>query len=203
MDGRFSATIASLQVEAESRIQEHLRRQNGQSRGFVASNFSFVNTALERIVAEDLARGPRFCEWGSGFGVVAMMASMHGFESYGIEVQPDLVEAAQTLAADFNCNVRFAHGSFVTAEGVELTAAAENPWWDCGPCTAYDDLNIGVEEFDIFFSYPWPGEEFLFDVLFSHYASSGAILLTYHDAIGVLVQRKTESSDRLEVIGWY
>jgi hypothetical protein len=34
-------------------------------------------------------------------------------------------------------------------------------------------------------------------------AGVGAILLTYHDAAGVLVQRKTESSDALEVIGWY
>ena len=203
MDGDAPSMVALLQREADTRIQEHLRQQSDHGRGFVASDFTFVNTAIERIVAEDLARGPLFCEWGSGFGVVAMLASMHGFNAVGIEVQSELVEAAEALAADFDCNVRFAHGSFVTSCGEDLTATAENPWWHGGARTAYEDLGIDVEDFDLFFCYPWPGEESLFDALFTQCAGVGALLLTYHDAIGVLVQRRTESSDVLEVIGWY
>jgi hypothetical protein len=195
--------VTLLLSEADTRIQEHLRKRRGQGRGFVASDFTFVNAALERIVAEDLARGPLFCEWGSGFGVVAMLASMHGFAACGIEVQSELVEAAEELAADFDCDVRFAHGSFVTPCGEELTETAENPWWHSGERSAYGDLDMDVEEFDLFFAYPWPGEESLFDALFTQCAGVGAILLTYHDGGGVLVQRKTESTDVLEVVGWY
>ncbi|NIO39185.1 MAG: hypothetical protein GTO41_02680, partial [Burkholderiales bacterium] len=35
-----------------------------------------------------------FLEWGSGLGVVAIMASRLGFEAYGIEAEAELVEHA-------------------------------------------------------------------------------------------------------------
>lgn len=203
MDDSAPSIVTLLLREADTRIQEHVRQRRGHGRGFVASDFTFINAVLERILAEGLPRGPLFCEWGSGFGVVAMLASMHGFDACGIETQSELVEAAETLAEDFDCDVRFAHGSFVTPCGEELTETAENSWWHTGARSAYEDLDIDVEDFDVFFAYPWPGEESLFDALFTQCASIGAILLTYHDAAGVLVQRKTESADALEIIGWY
>ena len=203
MDDDTPSMVTLLLREADTRIQEHLRQQRGHGQGFVASDFTLVNAALKRIVIEDLARGPRFCEWGSGFGVVAMLASLHGFEACGIEAQPELVQAAETLAADFDCDVEFAHGSFVTPGGEELTATAEKVWWHSGARSAYGELDNDVEDFDLFFAYPWPGEESLFDALFTQCAGVGAILLTYHDTAGVLVQRKTKSTDVLEMIGWY
>jgi hypothetical protein len=203
VDDDAQSKVSLLLREADIRIQEHLRQKRGHGRGFVASDFTSVNSALARIVAEDLARGSLFCEWGSGFGVVAMLASMHGFDACGIEAQSELVEAAEALAADFDCHVRFTHGSFVTPYSEELTATAENSWWHGGERCAYEVLDIDVEDFDLFFAYPWPGEEYLFDAIFTQCAGAGAILLTYHDGSRVLIQRKTESSDVLEVIGWY
>ncbi len=201
--GRTPSRVSRLLREADSRIREYLEQQRGHGRGFVASNFALVHTALERIVAEGLARGPLFCEWGSGFGVVAMLASMLDFEAYGIEIQSELVLAAEDLADCLGCDVRFAHGSFVASCDADLNDSAEHSWWHTTEGSAYEDLDVDPEEFDLFFGYPWPGEEHLFDALFVRYASVGALLLTYHDAVGVLVQRKTRSSGPPTVIGWY
>ena len=201
--GRDPTRVAHLLREADSRIREHLEQQRGHGRGFVASDFALVNAVLERIVEEGLARGPLFCEWGSGFGVVAMLASMLGFDAYGIEVQSDLVLAAEELADCVGCDVPFAHGSFVASCDEDLIESAERSWWHTTEGSAYEDLGLEPEDFDLFFAYPWPGEEDLFEALFVRYASVGALLLTYHDVSGVLVQRKTNSSDPFTVIGSY
>jgi len=200
---RAPSRVARLLREADSCIREHLELQRGQARGFVASDFALVNRALERIVEERLARGPLFCEWGSGFGVVAMLASMHSFDACGIEIQSELVLAAEELADRFGCDVRFAHGSFVTAGDEDLIESVKNSCWQTGEDNAYEDLDIGPEEIDVFFVYPWPGEESLFDELFMRHASIGALLLTYHDATGILVQRKARDAGAPTVIGWY
>ncbi len=128
---------------------------------------------------------------------------MHGFDACGIEVQSDLVLAAEELAEHFGCDVRFALGSFLAAGDEDLIKSAEHPWWQTSEGNAYEDLDLGPEEFDVYFGYPWPGEESLLDELFVRYASIGALLLTYHDATGVLVQRKTHDSGVPDVIGWY
>jgi len=195
--------VARLLREADVAIREHLEQQRGQSGGFVASDFALVNAAIERIVKERLARGPLFCEWGSGFGVVAMLASMHDFDACGIEVQSELVLAAEELADSLECDVRFAHGSFLTSSDEDLIESAEHSSWHTCDGNAYEDLDINPEEIDVFFAYPWPGEEGLFDALFVRHASIGALLLTYHDATGILVQRKTRDSGPAAVIGWY
>lgn len=201
--GRAPSRVTHLLREADSRIREHMEQQRGHSRGFVASNFALVNAAIERIVAERLARGPLFCEWGSGFGVVTMLASLLGFDAYGIEIQSELVLAAEDLADCLGCDVRFAHGSFVASCDEDLIESAERSWWHTTEGSAYEDLDLEPEDFDLFFGYPWPGEEDLFDALFVRYASVGALLLTYHDTSGVLVQRKTRSSGSPAMIGWY
>ena len=38
--------------------------------GFVGSDLMAANRVMSRIQAEGLARGPLFCEWGSGLGGV-------------------------------------------------------------------------------------------------------------------------------------
>ncbi|MCP5067966.1 MAG: hypothetical protein GY946_15500, partial [bacterium] len=65
---------------------------------FVGSELTTVDRALSRIQAECLARGPVFCEWGSGLGGVCGVAALNGFTPLGIEIQKDLVESARALA---------------------------------------------------------------------------------------------------------
>jgi hypothetical protein len=195
--------VDRLLAEARLRIDAHLRQQRGHSNGFVASDFVRVHEALRQIAAQELASGPVFCEWGSGFGVVAMLASMLGFDACGIEAQSDLVVAAEELAFDFNCDVRFACGSFVGREDDDLTAVVAKSWWHDAEPSGYDELDLQPREIDVFYAYPWPGEEELFDALFVRHAAIGALLLTYHDATGVLVQRKAKPAGPPQVVGWY
>ena len=202
-DGEAPSRVTQLLREANFRIWEHMQQERGHGQGFVASDFTLVNAALERVVEEQLARGPLFCEWGSGFGVVAMLASMLGFEAYGIEAQSKLVLAAEELADYIGCDVRFAHGSFTASCDEDLIGSVEHSLLLTSESNAYEDFDLEPEEFDLFFGYPWPGEEDIFDALFVRYASIGALLLTFHGGTGVLVQRKTCSSGPLTVVGWY
>src|SRR2546423_1671474 len=73
--------------------------------------------ALQALAESALAPGGRFCEWGSGFGVVTCLAAMIGFDACGIEIEPDLVAAARRLAADFDLSAEFVCGSFVPRGG--------------------------------------------------------------------------------------
>ena len=86
------------------------------SSGFVPSGFATVYQSLRAIVEAELAPGNSFCEWGSGFGVVASLAAMLNFRSYGIEIEKDLIDASKRLTGDFALSVEFVHGSFIPPE---------------------------------------------------------------------------------------
>ena len=55
-------------------VQEVKQRQlvltDGEHRAYLGSELPAVDRALSRIQNEGLARGPVFCEWGSGLGGV-------------------------------------------------------------------------------------------------------------------------------------
>ncbi len=184
--------VARFIKEAEARILSFLRARPGLGDGFVCSDYATVHSALSYVAQEELATGPVFCEWGSGIGGVTSLASMLGFEAYGIEIQADLVEAARELAGDFDLDVLFAHGSFVPPGGEPLADSVEYPWWDTGAASAYEELELAPETCDLFFAYPWPGEEQVISQLFDRYAAVGALLLTYHGGVeDIRLRRKT------------
>ena len=54
-----------------------------------------------------------FVELGSGAGVVTILADLLGFDAYGIELDPWLVDAAARLAASVGSGAEFVAGSFV------------------------------------------------------------------------------------------
>ena len=65
----------------------------------------FVAADYDRVLATLLplaAPGRRFVEWGSATGVITIMASLLGFEAYGIELDPALVRIARELATNFD-----------------------------------------------------------------------------------------------------
>src|SRR5438874_6164144 len=68
---------------------------------FVPCDFEGAYRVLRAIADSTLARGLRFCEWGSGFGVTTCLAAMVGFDACGIEIDGELVAHAQRLADDF------------------------------------------------------------------------------------------------------
>ncbi len=67
--------------------------------GFHASDYVLAYNTLRALLDEPTLRGRTFCEWGSGSGVVTLLAASLGFRAFGIEIQEALVEASRELRA--------------------------------------------------------------------------------------------------------
>ncbi|MGB0599852.1 MAG: hypothetical protein ACPGLY_24470 [Rubripirellula sp.] len=153
---------------------------------FVTCDFHLLDQAITWIEQNHLLAGNRFCELGAGFGVGAMLAALRGMESVGIEIEPRLVEQANQVAEGLGNAAEFYCGSFVPRgiEGLaEFAAEVENV------STEEDDIyeSIGRElnEFDLFFAFPWPGEHGFFEAVFEACSAKGALLLTYRGREGM------------------
>jgi hypothetical protein len=121
----------------------------------VHSHFELAWHALQHLVERRLAPGRRFCEWGSGFGVVSCLAAQLGFDACGIEIEDRLVAAAQRLAGEVALPVRF-------------------------ECVDYRTPGYVPPAADVVYAYPWPAEERHIFALFERCAAPGALLLSYH-----------------------
>ncbi|QDT26408.1 hypothetical protein Enr10x_17090 [Gimesia panareensis] len=182
--------------EADLRVSQFLENRTRRTTAFVPSDFKTVYHALQAITDENLASGSSLCEWGSGFGVVASLAAMLEFMACGIEIDPDLVDASRRLADDFGLPVEFAQGSFIPSDAESLAeeAYADNnaaySWLITDAEDGYEELQCGLEDFDVVFAYPWPGEDYLVSNLFEKYAAEGALLLTYDYPETVRLRRK-------------
>jgi hypothetical protein len=164
--------------------------------GFVPSDFARVYGVLWAWAAGDLLPGGLFCEWGSGFGVVACLAAMLEFDACGIEIEGELVDAARQLADDFGLPVEFICGSFIP-KGSETCFHTNDrfAWLTTHGEGRLDELGLGPADFDVVFAYPWPDEERVIGALFERYAGAGAVLVTYHESGDLRLRRKT--GDRL------
>ena len=176
--------------EADRRIERF--RRDRHFPGFVPSDYAKAYAVLRALSAGDLAPGRLFCEWGSGFGVVACLAAMLDFDASGIEIEADLVDAARQLAEDFGLPVAFACGSFIPAGGDACLDAGDGfAWLTAREGSAQEELGLAPADFDVIFAYPWPDEERLIRTLFDRLAGVGAKLLTYHGGDDFQLRRKT------------
>ncbi|HLJ92748.1 MAG TPA: hypothetical protein VKU02_06075 [Gemmataceae bacterium] len=183
------ADVRALLREAARRIR-YFRREH-RVPGFVPSDYQSVYHALRALTTGDLIPGDQFCEWGSGFGVVTCLAAMLGFDARGIEIEMELADAAQELADDFGLSAEFVRGSFIPREGrAEAAAAGSFAWLTTDESSAYQQLGLGPDEFDLVFAYPWPDEERVTENWFEHSAAEGAMLLTYHGIENLRFRRK-------------
>lgn len=188
--------VEQFLCEADNRITKFVACNPTREIGFVPSNYISVYSALRAIHDAGLSSGNSLCEWGSGFGVVSSLASMLGFTACGIEIESTLIDASRALAADFALPVEFIHGSFVPtgAEAHAAEAYADNngqyPWLIKDGDNAYNKLGVQPDSFDVFFAYPWPGEEYLVERLFADSAGNGALLLMYSDVDSISIRRK-------------
>ena len=185
-DDPIPSEMAGFLREADRRID--VFQQSARLPGFVPSDYPRVYRILRSLACSDRAPGKLFCEWGSGFGVVACLARMLGYDAVGIEIDAELVTAAQLLAHDFELRVEFVRGSYIPrgAEGIAASAKGSQAWLDTGATGALFD----PDAFDVIFAYPWPDENGVTEKMFEHYAAAGAILVTYHGNDPIRVRRR-------------
>ena len=186
--------VVAFLNEADQRIDQFIaRRLDNPVPGFVPADYPLIFQLLQTCRNVHLATGNRFCEWGSGFGVIASMAAMLGFEAYGIEIESELVTGAEQLAEDFDVEgVEFVRGSFIPEGGEAFADRLGNfHLLDTVGESAYDELELEPDDFDMIFVYPWPGEEDVVTGLFERYAAVGSILLTHHGTEGSRIRRKS------------
>jgi hypothetical protein len=194
LDLPVSATAAPGDVhaflrEAGRRVERF--RADRHTPGFVPSDFEGVYRVLRALAAAAPAPGGLFCEWGSGFGVVACLAALLEFDACGIEIDGALVDEARQLAGDFDLPVEFVHGSFIPEGGEAFLAPDDRFAWlttDAGG--AHEQLGLDPDDFNVIFAYPWPDEERATEALFRRYAAVGAVLVTYHGGEDFRVRRK-------------
>ena len=183
------ADAARLIREADRRIDRF--QSECRVPAFVPCDYTAAFGLLRELAAGPHIRGRRFCEWGSGFGVVVGLAALLDFDACGIEIEESLVAEARRLAEDFDLPVEFARGSFVP-RGAEdrVHKAGTYSWLTTEGDYAYDDLDLEVSDLDVVFAYPWPDEEAVVCELFERYAGTGAILATYHGGAEFRLKRK-------------
>ncbi len=187
--------VGSFLREAERRIERFQRA--GRLPAFVPSDYSSAYRALRYLAESGAAPGNVFCEWGSGFGVVACLAAMLDFDACGIEIEGELVDAARELADDFGLPASFVRGSFIP----EGSLARPDPvdgfsWLSTDERGGYDELGLGPDVLDVVFAYPWPDEETFTGEVFGQFAAPGALLLTYHGGETFRLRRKVRRRGR-------
>lgn len=179
-DHALLSEFRELWDEVEAR-----RAANRKTPGF--SNF--VSADYEQVfhaLLEHRGKRHRLLEWGSGLGVVTIMADRLGFEAYGIEIEPMLVDYACELAESWGSDAEFFVGSFIP-EGFELDIEEGDEVFRTVEYTepAYDEMDMELRDFDLVYAYPWPGEHSFHLSIMRQFGNPDAILMTYDGREGV------------------
>jgi len=186
------AAAEAVIVDCEERYVAFQRRMIDEAVvAFVQSDLHTAHRALAWIRDHNVLTGNAMLEWGSGVGAVALLGARLGYDAYGIEVEPSLVEDALDLAAQHEIDATFAYGSFIPEDaGLAPQDMDEFAWLDTSTPSAYDEIEMDINDFDLIFAYPWPGEQEVIFELFDAYAARGACLLTNHGMEGLRLHRK-------------
>lgn len=164
-------------TEARERV---LRELHGGLLGYVPSDYPLAYQGLAHVRAE-FAPGDAFCEWGCGLGVIVAMAAGLGFEAHGIEIQEALVEEGRAMFEALDLGGELHRGSFIPDD---YSGEDRLPWNEqvtvLDGAGAVDEVEHDIEDFDLIYAFPWPGEEELYLDLFEQRGAPDALLLTYH-----------------------
>jgi hypothetical protein len=202
-EARVSDKVARL-IETCSRGWEQFfaDHDDHQAPRFVPSVPERVFAVLEEVTTRNLPPNRVFCEWGSGFGTAACMASLLGYEAYGLEIEAELVWLSRAIARRLGIPVEIlctslmpkGYAAYAGVDDVALVTPASlsdanaNDE-DRGPLR-YDGMEIDITAIGMFFAYPWPEERELIQQLFDAVAMVGAILVVYHTDQDIRVYRK-------------
>ncbi len=143
---------------------------------FVPADYNEV----EKLIAPVAREGLRFLEWGSGSGVITMMADLLGCDAWGIELDPRLVEVARALARKHDSDAQFVAASFLPAgyQYVDPDGGHRTGTLGDGP-SGYIEMGRALDDFDVVFGYPWHGEEPVMRDVFRKYGNPDATLIIF------------------------
>ncbi len=157
---------------------------------FIPCDFHLLDQSLTWLEQNYGLAGYRFCELGSGFGVGTLLASVRGIDSIGIEIESVLVKQAIGLAEDLDLPARFYQGNFIPSEISRLLNLTNDVTRRGTEGEVYDLIGCSFHDFDLFFAFPWPGEQRLIEAVFQAGAADDALLLTYRGCDGMRLARK-------------
>ena len=154
---------------------------------FIPAEYEIVRDAL----LEHRAPGQTFLEWGSGSGVITIMADLVGFDAYGIELDSALVQSARTLAKRFDSRATFVCGSFLPTgyRWPGMPGTGDEPFTGDGP-SGYLQLGRALADFDVVYGYPWNGEAPMMRDLMAKFGRRDALLLLNDTIEGVHAERR-------------
>ena len=85
----------------------------------------------------------------------------------------------------------------VLPAGFDASASGQQfAWLTTDADSGHRALDLGPDDFDVIFAYPWPDEESLTADLFERWGQVGAVLVTYHTRDELCVRRKTARGRR-------
>ena len=189
--------VQAFIAEADRRCDAFYDAQlNKRYPRYVPSEPAQVYAALKHVSDQSLPLGDTFLEWGSGFGVATGLAALLGYEATGIEIQEDLVAKAEDLLAHQGIDATFIPTSyipdgFIEYENFGTTDIVCDNFVD-GQAARYEDMDLDIAEIDLFFAYPWPGEQEMMLKLFDALAGEGAILVAYFGDKEINLYRKLD-----------
>ncbi len=185
MDAVLIARLTSLREEGRAiwnRFDSDVRQLRFHP--FMPSDYERVL----RVLLALRAPGLRFLEWGSATGVITIMADLLGFEAYGIEIDPELVDIARGLAERSDSDARFAVGSFLP-DGYEWMSDTGDARLGTIGRGASGDPELGRcrVDFELVFACPWEGEmPIMHDVMRRRGGRGRSVLLDYAAESGQL-----------------
>ena len=183
-DSKLLSEFRSLWAEADDLWERH--HDAPAFHGYVSADYLSVYESLARLRGSVLS----VLEWGSGLGIVTIMASRMGFEAYGIEAEPGLLKHSEYLAQAYGPNARFAQGSFIPDDFEWKPTDGDVVYrTDVDAASAYEDLDMELQDFDLVYAYPWPEEHTLYHNVMRKFARREAMLLTYDAREGMELVR--------------
>jgi hypothetical protein len=102
------------------------------------------------------------------------------------------VEQASDLADAVDLPAEFYGGSFIPrgiSDIVDLGSDVEHV--ETHEDDVYEEIGLDMDDFDLFFAFPWPGEEHFFEAVFQAGAADNSLLLTYRGRDGMHLIRKS------------
>ena len=144
--------------------------------GYVSGDYA----ALYHALADLQGQAWTFLEWGSGLGVLTIMASRMGFEAYGIETELTLIDHATDLAQQYGSEATFAQGSFIP-EGFDISFSEEYEIKRTviDMPSGYDAIDMELRDFDVVYGFPWPEEHIFFRTIMKHCGNPETLFLSY------------------------